>query len=149
MTGLVGRALVIMLEFFRSTMMPNENPWRPTHKIIAMIIGRGVLEEMSLFSFSIVGAALVLHLVSGVLVSMVLGAIIASFYFDSSPDMLMIVDVVSGIIARVVSSYGMTAVFPWFVSERGSGPPLANLLLGVTTTITHDMPEQCMPGPMH
>ena len=61
--GIVGGALVIVLEFFWSTMVLNESPWRPTHKIAAMIMGQGALEQMSLFSFGIVATALVLHFV--------------------------------------------------------------------------------------
>jgi hypothetical protein len=38
--GLVGGALVIVLEFFWSTMVLNESPWRPTHKIAAMVMAR-------------------------------------------------------------------------------------------------------------
>ena len=147
--GLVGGALVIVLEFFWSTMVLNESPWRPTHKIAAMIMGRGALEEMSLFSFSIVGTALVLHFVLGALMGMILGASIAPFHFDSSPGMLAAVGGVFGIVAYVVNFYGMTAVFPWFVSERGSGPLLATLLFGVVTAITYGMLERRMPEPMH
>lgn len=44
--------------------------------------------------------------------------------------------------AYVVNFYGMTVVFPWFASERGSGPLLANLLFGVATAITYGMLER-------
>ena len=56
---------------------------------------------------------------------------------------------VFGIVAYAVNFYGMTAVFPWFVSERGSGPLLANLLFGVAAAITYGMLERRVREPMH
>lgn len=86
--------------------------------------------------------ALVLHFVLGALMGMMLAAIIAPFHFDSSPGMLAVIGVAFGIVAYVVNFYGMTAVFPWFVSERGSGPLLANLLFGVVAAIAYGMLER-------
>lgn len=147
--GLVGGALVIVLEFFWSTMVLNESPWRPTHKIAAMVMGQGALEELSLFSFSIVGTALVLHFVLGAIMGMILGAIIAPFHFDSSVGMLAAIGLAFGIVAYVFNFYGMTAVFPWFALERGTGPLLANLLFGVTTAIIYGMVERRGQETMH
>lgn len=147
--GIVGGALVIVLEFFWSTMVLNESPWRPTHKIAAMIMGQGALEQMSLFSFGIVATALVLHFVLGAIMGMILGAIIAPFHFDSSMGMLAAIGLAFGIVAYVVNFYGMTAVFPWFASERGSGPLLANLLFGAVTAVTYGMLERRAQETMH
>ena len=145
--GLVGGALVIVLEFFWSTMVLNESPWRPTHKIAAMVMGPSALEQMSLFSFGIVATALVLHFVLGAIMGMILGAVIAPFHFDSSVGMEAAVGVAFGIVAYVWNFYVMTVVFPWFASERGSGPLLANLLFGVVAAITYGMLERRMQAP--
>ncbi|WP_321784306.1 hypothetical protein [Burkholderia pyrrocinia] len=135
--GLAGGALVIVLEFFWSTMVLDESPWQPTHKIAAMVMGTSALNQMSDFSFGIVAMALLLHYVLGAIMGMMLGAIIAPFHFDSSVGMEAVVGVAFGIVAYVWNFYVMTAVFPWFVSERGSGPLLANLLFGVVTAIVY------------
>ncbi|MXN77288.1 hypothetical protein GR157_21420 [Burkholderia sp. 4701] len=140
--GLAGGALVIVLEFFWSTMVLYESPWQPTHKIAAMVMGQSALEQMSQFSFGIVGTALVLHYVLGAIMGMILAAIIAPFRFDSSVGMEAVVGVAFGIVAYVWNFYVMTAVFPWFVSERGSGPLLANLLFGVVTAIVYGALER-------
>ncbi|NTX31503.1 hypothetical protein HT746_31055 [Burkholderia pyrrocinia] len=135
--GLAGGALVIVLEFFWSTMVLDESPWQPTHKIAAMVMGTSALNQMADFSLGIVAMALLLHYVLGAIMGMMLGAIIAPFHFDSSMGMEAVVGVAFGIVAYVWNFYVMTAVFPWFVSERGSGPLLANLLFGVVTAIVY------------
>ncbi|KVQ54810.1 hypothetical protein WT21_03300 [Burkholderia territorii] len=140
--GLAGGALVIVLEFFWSTMVLDESPWQPPHKIAAMVMGRGALEQMSVFSFGIVGTALLLHYVLGAIMGMVLAAIMAPFRFDSSIGMEAVIGVAFGIAAYVWNFYVMTAVFPWFISERGSGPLLANLLFGVVTAIVYGVLER-------
>lgn len=86
--------------------------------------------------------ALVLHFVLGAVMGMILGAVIAPFHFDSSVGMEAAIGVAFGIVAYLVNFYGMTVVFPWFASERGSGPLLANLLFGVATAITYGMLER-------
>ncbi|BFG81223.1 hypothetical protein PTKU46_92570 [Paraburkholderia terrae] len=43
----------------------------------------------------------------------------------------------------------MTAVFPWSVSERGSGPLLANLLFGAVTAIVYGMLKRRTRDAMH
>ncbi|WP_446902657.1 hypothetical protein [Burkholderia sp. YIM B11467] len=140
--GLAGGALVIVLEFFWSTMVLDESPWQPTHKIAAMVLGRSALEQMSVFSVGIVGTALILHYVLGAIMGMILAVIIAPFRFDSSVRMEAAIGLAFGIVAYVWNFYVMTAVFPWFVSERGSGPLLANLLFGVVTAVTYGMLER-------
>jgi len=147
--GLAGGALVIVLEFFWSTMVLDESPWQPTHKIAAMVMGRSALEQMSVFSFSIVGTALVLHYVLGAIMGMMLAAIIAPFRFDSSVGMEAVIGLAFGIVAYVWNFHVMTAVFPWFVSERGSGPLLANLLFGVVTAVVYGMLERRKRDAMH
>lgn len=147
--GLVGGALVIVLEFFWSTMVLDESPWQPTHKIAAMVMGSSALEQMSDFIFGIVTTALVLHYVLGAIMGMMLGALIAPFRFDSSVGMEAVIGVSFGIVAYVWNFYVMTAVFPWFVSERGSGPLLANLLFGVVTAIVYGMLERRTQDAMH
>ncbi|AOK19548.1 hypothetical protein WT26_27030 [Burkholderia cepacia] len=140
--GLAGGALVIVLEFFWSTMVLYESPWQPTHKIAAMVMGRSALEQMSTFSFGIVAMALLLHYVLGAVMGMMLAAIMAPFRFDSSVGMEAAIGLAFGIVAYGWNFYVMTAVFPWFVSERGSGPLLANLLFGVVTAIVYGMLER-------
>ncbi len=118
--GVIGGALVIVLEFFWSTMVLNESPWRPTHKIAAMVMGPSALEQMSLFSLGIVATALVLHFVLGAVMGMILGAVIAPFHFDSSVGMEAAIGVAFGIVAYVVNFYGMTVVFRG--SPRSAAP---------------------------
>lgn len=105
--GLVGGALVIVLEFFWSTMVLDESPWQPTHKIAAMVMGSSALEQMSDFSFGIVTTALVLHYVLGAIMGMMLGALIAPFRFDSSVGMEAVIGVSFGIVAYVWNFYVM------------------------------------------
>ncbi|BCG04076.1 hypothetical protein PPGU19_086440 (plasmid) [Paraburkholderia sp. PGU19] len=101
--GVVVGALFIVLEFFWSTMVLNESPCRPTHKIAAMVMGPSALEQMSLFSFGIVATALVLHYVLGAIMAMgmILGAVIAPFHLDSNGGMEAVIGVAFGIVAYV------------------------------------------------
>ncbi|WP_193103103.1 hypothetical protein [Burkholderia sp. Z1] len=140
--GLAGGALVIVLEFFWATLVIGESPWQPTHKIAAMVMGRGALDQMAQFQLEIVAMALLLHYVLGAIMGMMLAAIIAPFRFDSSVGMEAAIGLAFGIVAYAWNFYVMTAVFPWFVSERGSGPLLANLLFGVVAAVTYGMLER-------
>ncbi|RXV65852.1 hypothetical protein D1006_38270 [Burkholderia stabilis] len=140
--GLAGGALVIVLEFFWATLVIGESPWQPTHKIAAMVMGRGALDQMAQFQLEIVAMALLLHYVLGAIMGMMLAAIIAPFRFDSSVGMEAAIGLAFGIVAYGWNFYVMTAVFPWFVSERGSGPLLANLLFGVVAAVTYGMLER-------
>ena len=47
-----------------------------------------------------------------------------------------------GIVAYAWNFHVMTAVFPWFISERGSGPLLANLLFGVVAAVAYGRLER-------
>ncbi|MEN2470296.1 hypothetical protein [Burkholderia sp. GS2Y] len=140
--GLAGGALAIVLEFFWATLVIGESPWQPTHKIAAMVMGRGALDQMAQFQLEIVAMALLLHYVLGAVMGMMLAAIIAPFRFDSSVGMEAAIGLAFGIVAYGWNFYVMTAVFPWFVSERGSGPLLANLLFGVVAAVTYGMLER-------
>ena len=80
---------------------------------------------------------------------MILGAVIAPFRFDSSMGMEAVIGLAFGIVAYGWNFYVMTAVFPWFVSERGAGPLLANLLFGAVTAIVYGMLERRKQDAMH
>ncbi len=147
--GVAGGALVMVLELFWSIMVLDESPWRPAHKIAAMVMGSGALDQMSLFSIGIVATALVLHYLLGAVMGMILGAVIAPFRFDSSMGMEAVIGLAFGIVAYGWNFYVMTAVFPWFVSERGAGPLLANLLFGALTAIVYGMLERRTQDAMH
>ncbi|KER70139.1 membrane protein [Burkholderia cepacia] len=140
--GLAGGALVIALEFVWSTLVLGSSPWQPTHKIAAMVMGRSALGQMTQFNLEIVAMALLLHYVLGAIMGMMLAAIMAPFRLDSSVGMEAAIGVAFGIVAYGWNFYVMTAVFPWFVSERGGGPLLANLLFGVVAAITYGRLER-------
>ncbi|MBN3817481.1 hypothetical protein G3N57_13065 [Paraburkholderia sp. Se-20369] len=146
--GLAGGALLMVLEFFWADMVVGESPWRLTHKIAAMAMGQGALEQMTAFSFGIAATALVLHYVLGAIMGMMLGAIMAPFHFDSSMGMEALIGAAFGIVAYVWNFYVMTAVFPWFISERGVGPLLANLLFGVVTALVYGKLARNRPDAM-
>ncbi|RQV76421.1 hypothetical protein DF018_01000 [Burkholderia cenocepacia] len=140
--GLAGGALVIALEFVWSTLVLGASPWQPPHKIAAMVMGRSALSQMTQFNLEIVAMALLLHYVLGAIMGMMLAAVMAPFRLDSSVGMEAAIGLAFGIVAYGWNFYVMTAVFPWFVSERGAGPLLANLLFGVVAAITYGRLER-------
>lgn len=142
--GFVGGVLVIVFEFFWLIMVFNESLWCLIYKIVVMVMGWGVLEEMFLFSYSIVVMVFVLYFVLGVIMGMIFGVIIVLFYFDLSFGMFVVVGVVFGIVVYVVNFYGMMVVFFWFVLECGLGLLLVNLLFGVVVVIIYGMLEWCV-----
>ena len=86
-----------------------------------MVMGRSALGQMTQFNLEIVAMALLLHYVLGAIMGMMLAAIMAPFRLDSSVGMEAAIGLAFGIVAYGWNFYVMTAVFPWFVSERGSG----------------------------
>lgn len=135
-SGFVAGALLMVLELFWSSIVQDANPWVMSRKISAIVLGADVLRS-SEFSVGIVGVALIIHYVLGIVFGLVLAAIIAPFHFDSSIGMAMLVGAVFGLILYLINFIALTSVFPWFADMRGWTTLVANLIFGMALALIY------------
>lgn len=135
-SGFVAGAMLMVLEFFWSTMVLNVSPWAISHMVAAIVAGPQALQTAD-FSYFIVGIALVTHYALGVVFGMILAGIIAPFHFDSSTGMVLLVGAVFGLCLYLFNFYGMHRLFPWFGEIRGAATLLSQILFGMASALLY------------
>lgn len=140
-SGFVAGAILMVLELFWSSIVLDANPWITSHKIAAIVLGTDALRSTA-FSVGIVGVALIIHYVLGIVFGLVLAAIIAPFRFDSSMGMALLVGAAFGLILYLINFYALTTVFPWFADMRGWASLIANLIFGMALALLYTKLER-------
>ncbi|WP_420477140.1 hypothetical protein [Noviherbaspirillum sp. ST9] len=140
-SGFVAGAILMVLELFWSAIVQDSNPWVTSHKIAAIVLGDDVLRPAD-FSVGIVGVALIIHYVLGIVFGLVLAAIIAPFRLDSSVGMALAAGAVFGLLLYVINFYVLTGVFPWFADMRGWAALFANLIFGMALALMYTKLER-------
>jgi len=134
--GFVAGAALMVLELLWSAAVHPDNPWAITHRIAAITMGRDVLQATG-FALPVVAVALLTHYVLGIVFGLVLGALMASFRFDSSNGMVAASGAVFGILVYLFDFYGMVGAFPWFGAMRGWPTLLAHLGFGIVAAFMY------------
>lgn len=130
-SGFVAGATVMVLELFWSSVVLNISPWAASHLVAAIVMGPDVLQGTG-FSLGIVTVALITHYVLGMLFGVILAAIIASFHFDSSTRMVLLVGALFGLLLYLINFYVMVRFFPWFADIRNAMTMFSHLVFGMT-----------------
>lgn len=143
--GLIGGAVLMVLELLWSTTVTGESPWRNSHLIAAIVMGDRALESAE-FSVGIVAVALVVHYLLGILFSVVLAIVISGFRYESNPGMLEMSGVLFGAALYLFSFHGMSAFFPWMAELRGWATFIAHIVFGMIVVLAYPMLERRKPG---
>jgi hypothetical protein len=135
-SGLVGGAVLMVLELLWSTTVTGVSPWQTSHWIAAIVLGPQTLQS-SAFSFGVVAVALATHYVLGVVFGLVLAIIIAGFHYESSDVMVQVIGVVFGSALYLLNFYAMDTFFPWIADLRGWATFIGHLVFGLSVVLTY------------
>lgn len=135
-SGFAAGAVVMVLELLWSGLVIGASPWTISHMIAAIIVGPESLQSAD-FDFKIVALALTTHYVLGIVFAIILSAIIASFHFDSSAGMVLLVGAAFGLVIYLFNFYGMIRFFSWFADLRGLATLVTHLIFGMTAALIY------------
>ena len=135
--GLAAGAVLMVLELFWALLLAGTSPWSTARLIAAIVLGRDALGPGTAFSLMIVGTALAVHYVLGLLYGVVLGSVMAPFHLDSSAAMALLAGLLFGLLLYAVNFYGMVRFFPWFAELRGPVAAGGHLLFGLCTALLY------------
>jgi hypothetical protein len=134
-SGFLAGAVLMVLELIWSVAQ-NGSPWATAHKIAALVMGPEVLHATD-FSFGVVATALLTHYILGVFFALILAIVIASFHFDSSAGMALLIGAAFGLLLYWFNFYGVTRFFAWFAEMRGWSSVVTHLVFGMTAGIAY------------
>jgi hypothetical protein len=144
--GLVGGAVLMVLELLWSTTVSGESPWRNSHLIAAIVMGESVLESSS-FSVGVVAIALLVHYLLGVVFGVALAILIAGFRYEHNPGMLEMSGVLFGAALYLFSFHGMSTFFPWMADLRGWATFIGHIVFGMIVVLAYPILERHRASP--
>lgn len=139
--GLIGGAVLMVLELAWAASVSDGSPWRSSHLIAAIVMGEDVLQS-STFSIGVVAIALATHYVLGIVFGLLLAAIIAGFRFESRAGMLELIGLGFGTVLYLINFHAMTAFFPWIAELRGWSTFIGHLVFGLTVAMAYPWLER-------
>lgn len=139
--GLVGGAVLMVLEMLWSTSVSRESPWRISHLVAAIVMGEGALDS-SAFSIGVVAIALITHYLLGIVFGVVLAVLIAGFRFEHNPGMLEMSGVLFGAALYLFSFHGMSQFFPWMADLRGWATFIGHIVFGMVVVLAYPILER-------
>ena len=134
--GLVGGAVLMVLELLWSTTVTGASPWRTSHLVAAIALGPDALQS-SAFSLGVVAVALATHYVLGIVFGVVLGTIIAGFHYEANAGVLQVIGLVFGGALYLLNFHGMATFFPWIADLRGWATFIGHLIFGLSVVLTY------------
>jgi hypothetical protein len=113
-------------------------PWRTSQLVAALTLGQGVLNPPAqVFSFGLVGVALITHYVLGVVFGLVLGAIIAAWPREPDVGMSLAIGGGFGVLLYILNFHVLTPVVPWFAEMRGWSTLIGHLVFGMAAALLY------------
>ena len=134
--GFTAGAVMMVLELLWSALVVGANPWTVSHMLAAIVMGPDALQSAD-FDANIVTLALATHYVLGIVFGIVLSAIIASFHFDTSAGMTLLIGAAFGLVLYLFNFYGMVRFFPWFAELHGWATLTTHLAFGMTAAVMY------------
>ncbi|HJV61160.1 MAG TPA: hypothetical protein VJ743_09425 [Albitalea sp.] len=139
--GLVGGAVLMVLELLWSASVSGASPWHTSHLIAAMVMGTDTLQSDA-FSLGIVSIALLTHYVLGIVFGVALAFIIDGFHYESSAGMQQVIGLVFAAALYLFNFFGMAAFFPWVAEMQGWATFIGHLVFGLTVALTYPVLER-------
>ena len=124
-----------------SSIIMGANPWEPSHKVAAIVVGQDVLHSGE-FNLVIVVVVLITQYVLGIAFALILSLLIAPFHFDSSASMALLTRAVFGVVMYLFNFYGMVHFFSWFVDMRSWATVFAHVVFGMVVSVMYWELEQ-------
>ena len=137
-SGLVGGAVLMVLELLWSTVFNDGSPWRTSHLIAAIAMGPDALQSAG-FGLAVVAVALATHYVLGIVFGLILATIVVGFRAETSTGMLEAIGLGFGAGLYFLNFHGMSALFPWIADLRGWPTFIGHLVFGLTVVLTYPL----------
>jgi hypothetical protein len=143
--GLVGGAVLMVLELLWAATVGGGSPWLTSRMIAAITLGPDTLQS-STFHVGVMAVALGTHYVLGIVFGLVLATIIAGFHYESNAVVLQVLGVVFGAVLYLINFHAMSAFFPWIAELRSWANFIGHLVFGLTVVLTYQWLERTGAG---
>ena len=141
--GLVGGAVLMVLELLWSAATNETGPWRASQLVAAIVLGPGVLEtSAATFHAGVVGTALVTHYALGIAFGLVFGVVATGFGIDRQMPATLLFGALFGALLYVFDFYGMVRFFPWFIELRDWAMGIEHLVFGMVAALLYTKLER-------
>jgi hypothetical protein len=136
--GLVAGAVAMVIDLLWTTLMLGANPWHTSHLVAAMVIGPDLLQGPThAFSLGVVGVALLVHYVLGIVFGSIVAFIVTGFHYEGSLPMLEIVGAVFGMALYFLNFYVFVRMFPWVAELRSGAYFVEHVVFGMTAALVY------------
>lgn len=130
-SGFAAGAVLMVLDLLWSAMFNPHGPWRTSHMIAPIFLGRDAVPASGgEFSVGVVAIALATHYLLGIVFGLVMVAVMAHFALDETPLKAVGAGTAFGAVLYVVNFHILIVFFPWLAELRGADTFAAHLLFG-------------------
>jgi hypothetical protein len=129
--GLAAGAVLMVLDLLWSSIFTPEGPWRTSHMIAPIFLGRSAVGAGYSFSITVVSIALVTHYVLGVIFGLIMAAVLAQLRLDRKPGQAACAGAIMGLVLYLVNFDLLVVFFPWLAWLRGWDTVAAHVVFGV------------------
>lgn len=139
-SGLAAGAVLMVLDLLWSSFFSPEGPWRTSHMIAPIFIGDATYRATGYaFSTAVVGVALAVHYVLGIVFGLIMAAIMAQFRADGSPGTAAAAGGILGMALYLVNFDLLVGLgfFPWLVEMQGPETFAAHVLFGAVAALLY------------
>ncbi len=134
--GIGAGAVLMVFELLWSATLGDIGPWRLSRMVAALVMGPQALAS-SEFHVGLVGLALLIHYLLGIVSGLVIGVVIAGFHYESSLGMMLLIGAVFGALIYLVNFHALTRLYPWFVELRSYGAWIGHLAFGMSAALIY------------
>lgn len=146
--GLVGGAVLMVLELLWTAMTNDVGPWRNSQLVAAIVLGQGVTRVSGhLFSVEVIAVALATHYALGVVFGMVLGGIATALRLQADLTRMAVLGALFGVALYLFNFYALARYFPWFDELRGVPTLIGQIVFGITAALLYRAFAR-EPGPL-
>jgi hypothetical protein len=136
--GLVGGAVLMVLELLWTATTNDAGPWRNSQLVAAIVLGQGVTRVSGhLFSVEVIAVALATHYALGVVFGLVLGGIATALRLQADLVRMLVLGAVFGVALYLLNFYALARYFPWFDELRGVPTLVGQIVFGVTAALLY------------
>lgn len=136
--GLVAGAVAMVIDLLWTTLVLGANPWHTAHQVAALLLGQGVLAgDTQAFSLFIVGTALAIHYVLGMLFGGLVAFIATGYRYEGSLPMLEMIGASLGLLLFLINFYALQPLFPWVEQMRSGAYLLEHMVFGMTAALVY------------
>jgi hypothetical protein len=139
-SGLAAGAVLMVLDLLWSSFFTPEGPWRTSHMIAPIFIGDANFRASGYaFSTAVVGIALAVHYVLGIVFGLVMATIMAQVRMDVSSGHAAAAGAIMGMALYLINFDLLVGwgFFPWLVELQGWETFAAHVVFGIVAAVLY------------